>query len=112
MSKRIGTTVLVTAIAAMLTANVSSSAYAAPSCTSKICTWTGANYTGTKRTSGLGAGVCYHSGRIRSIENRDSVQVRYYPNDSCSGAPYHESSWSFTDIDAQTGWKVYSYKKV
>ncbi|MFJ5115835.1 peptidase inhibitor family I36 protein [Streptomyces sp. NPDC088551] len=100
------------AAASLVTGANPAVAAAAPACTSNLCYWTGTNYTGSKVTSGLNSGVCYHGTRVRSVENPHDIQVRYYPNISCTGVPYFTSQRSFTDIDAQSGFAVWSYKRI
>ncbi|MFG1890257.1 peptidase inhibitor family I36 protein [Micromonospora sp. NPDC049051] len=87
-------------------------AASAASCTSNVCTYSGANFTGTEATSGGNAGVCYLPGAIRSIVNNSSRSIVVYELTNCridgfktrTVEPYTSvSSMSFTG---------YSYKSL
>ncbi|MGW6061150.1 peptidase inhibitor family I36 protein [Streptomyces sp. NPDC055189] len=112
MNKKITTALLATVFSGTLVVGVANSAYAAPSCSSKMCTWSGKNYAGQKTTSGLHKGTCYLDVRVRSVEHKNDHKVRYYPDKNCASDTHYDSYWDFTNLDAQSGFAVHSYKRL
>ncbi|GHI06371.1 peptidase inhibitor family I36 protein [Streptomyces cellostaticus] len=114
MNKKLATALLASTFSSILLVSVPNSAYAAsPSCTlPEMCTWTGKNYTGHKYSSGLLKNLCYLNNRVRSTKHNTNIEVRYYPDKNCASKKYYDSSWDFINLDGETGWAVYSYKRI
>ncbi|WP_373310801.1 peptidase inhibitor family I36 protein [Streptomyces alanosinicus] len=116
MKRRVITALLASIASGVLLTSTTNSAYAAPprepSCSSNMCSWPKANYKGAETWSGLHQGTCYFDGRVRSLVNKKRYNVRYYPDKNCASSLHFDSPWGYYDIEAQTGWPVWSYKRI
>ncbi|MEV0480497.1 peptidase inhibitor family I36 protein [Streptomyces sp. NPDC050508] len=115
MKRRIITAMMAGTASSILLTGITNSAYAippAPSCSSNMCTWDKKDYKGSLYTSALFKGTCYLDVRVRSLVNKKKYNVRYYPDKNCASDRHYDDIWGYYDLEAQTGWAVYSYKRI